>query len=216
VTRYLKELGASFRRARRVPARKTDPWRQQVFQRALKKVRRLASCGACDLFFGDESGFSLVAPLPYLWQSKGKTVAFPAQGHQKRLNVLGFWKEEAQETQSLIYRTEYGTMTAQHFVALVEEELLPSLRRPAVLVVDNARLHRCALVASKLETWKAQGLRLWFLPPYSPHLNRIERLWKHIKYHWIEPQAYTDFATLSLKVCCILSLVGKKYSLSFG
>ncbi len=31
-------------------------------------------------------------------------------------------------------------------MALVEEKLLPSLRRPAVLVVDNARLHRCALV----------------------------------------------------------------------
>jgi len=29
-----------------------------------------------------------------------------------------------------------------------------------------------------------QGLHLYYLPPYSPELNRIEILWKHAKYFW--------------------------------
>ncbi len=45
---------------------------------------------------------SLVPPVPYLWQERGKTVALAAQGHQKRLNVLGFWKDQGQEEQELI------------------------------------------------------------------------------------------------------------------
>jgi hypothetical protein len=216
VKRYLKRKGVSYRRARRVPARQIAPFRQNVMRRALEKVRLLARRGVCDLFFGDESGFSLVPPVPYLWQERGKTVTLAAQGHQKRLNVLGFWKEEGQEEQALIHTSACGSLTSHHFMALVEEKLLPALRRPAVLVVDNARLHRCAVVEAARSRWKAQGLRLWFLPPYCPHLNRIETLWKRTKYHWLDPSAYADFLTLTNSVQNILNQIGGIYRLSFA
>ena len=32
--------------------------------------------------------------------------------------------------------------------------------------------------------WMAQGLFLYYLPPYSPELNRIEIVWKQAKYFW--------------------------------
>ncbi len=32
--------------------------------------------------------------------------------------------------------------------------------------------------------WQQQGLYLYYLPPYSPELNRIEILWKQAKYFW--------------------------------
>lgn len=184
-------------------------------KRALVKVRALAARGVCDLMHGDESGFCLVPPLPYLWQEKGRTLGLPAQSHRQRLNVLGFWKEKAQEEQALIHRTVVGSVTAQHFVQAVEEQLLPFLRRPTVLLVDNAGLHRCALVQSKRRAWKAQGLRLWFLPAYCPHLNRIETLWKRCKYHWLEPSAYSDFSSLCRSVSSILRNVGAKYRITF-
>ena len=49
---------------------------------------------------------------------------------------------------------------------------------PTTIVLDNARYQRCKLVIAKAEE---VGIELLFLPPYSPNLNLIERLWKFVK-----------------------------------
>jgi len=46
---------------------------------------------------------------------------------------------------------------------------------PIVLVMDNAKYQHCEFV---LEYAKSMNIKLLFLPPYSPNLNIIERLWK--------------------------------------
>ncbi len=164
----MKRLGASFRRARRVPAKAPDAGREASFVKALEKARLLAECGSVDVVHGDESGFCLVPVLPYLWQIKGQTMGLSAQSHSQRLNVVGFWREAGVEGARLFHRLVKGRLKSRHFVQAVEEQLLPALVRPTVLLVDNATLHRCALVMQKRKEWKAQGLHLWFLPPYSP------------------------------------------------
>ena len=93
---------------------------------------------------------------------------------------------------------------------------MPHLRRATVLVVDNAPVHRAKAVKAKLQEWRERGLRLFFLPPYCPHLNRIEVLWRQMKYRWLEPAAYADFASLCQAVTAILNQVGSKYLLSFS
>lgn len=106
-------------------------------------------------------------------------------------------------------------LTAQHLIESVEA-VLAGLERPAVLVLDNASVHRARVVGQKRAEWKARGLRLLFLPPYCPHLNRIEVLWRQIKYRWLPPDAYRDFATLCQSVAHVLDQVGTKYRLSFA
>jgi transposase len=49
---------------------------------------------------------------------------------------------------------------------------------PLTLVMDNARYQRCNKVTEQAE---ALGIDILFLPPYSPNLNLIERLWKFTK-----------------------------------
>jgi transposase len=44
--------------------------------------------------------------------------------------------------------------------------------------MDNARYQRCNKVAEQAEML---GISILFLPPYSPNLNLIERLWKFTK-----------------------------------
>jgi len=210
VQRALKRLGATFRRARRVPAQTPQVRREANFKKALDKARLLAECGAIDIMHGDESGFCLVPVVPYLWQLKGQTVGLPAQSHGQRLNALGFWREPGVEAARLFYHLVPGRLSSHHFVQAVEEQLLPSLMRPTVLLVDNATLHRCAVVGQKRKAWKAQGLHLWFLPPYCPHLNRIEGLWKQCKYRWLQPGDYADFPTLCQAVSNALQQVNTK------
>ena len=60
----------------------------------------------------------------------------------------------------------------------VEQVLLPQLRPGMVLVWDNASFHKSPKMKALIE---AAGCRLVFLPPYSPHLNKIEQWWAVLK-----------------------------------
>ncbi len=211
VKRALKRLRCSYRRARRAPAKAPSAAAQAAAQRALVKLHRLEASGRCDVLYGDASGFSLQPCLPYLWQLPGQTLNLPTQTHSQRLSVLGFWRGD-----NVLW--SYPTLkrvTAQHFVQSVEA-LLPTLRRETVLVIDNGPAHRAKSVQERRATWRKQGLRLLFLPPYCPHLNRIEVLWRQIKSRWLWPEAYADFATLCQSVTSILDQVGSKYRITFA
>ncbi len=63
---------------------------------------------------------------------------------------------------------------------------------PTTSVLDNARYQRCEAVKAEA---KRLGLELLFLPPYSPNLNLIERLWKFTKKKALRGKHYPDFAT---------------------
>jgi transposase len=216
VRRLLKRLGCSYRRARKTTAKVPRPVAVVAAQKALKRLRSLAAQGVCDLVYGDESGFSLVPLLPYLWQQKGQALGFATQCHRQRLNVLGFWKCAGQDAAQLVWHGVPHSLKADEFIAAVETKLLPTLRRRTVLVLDNASLHRCALVQQQRATWRQQGLRLLFLPPYCTHLNLIEVLWKQVKYRWLEPTAYANFDALSQAVTDILNRCPQEYRITFA
>ena len=208
--RCIRRLGFTFRRARRVPEKTVCPKRKQRVQKALKHLHRLEDLGRCQVVYGDESGFCLSPIVPYLWQPKGKTVGLPAKAHSRRLNVLGFLSR-----QSRLHSFQAQERITAQFVVNSIEAWLPSLSGPTVLVLDNATVHRAKLVQAKRREWKRKGLRLLFLPPYCPHLNLIENLWRHIKYRWLGCNAYQNFETLCQSVTNILAQVGTKYRLSF-
>ena len=209
--RCIRRLGFTFRRARRVPEKAVCPKRKQRVQKALGHLHRLEDAGRCQVLYGDESGFCLSPMVPYLWQPKGKTVGLPAKAHSRRLNVLGFLSR-----QNCLHSFQaQGRMTAQFVIESIES-FLPGLATPTVLVLDNASVHRCKQVQAKRREWKQQGLRLLFLPPYCPHLNLIEMLWRQTKYRWLAPQAYQTFEMLCRSVTDILAQVGTKHRLSFA
>ena len=57
-----------------------------------------------------------------------------------------------------------------------------------------------SIPVSELEQWQAQRVFVLFLPPYSPELNRIEGLWRKIKYESLPIQAYQTFESLCREV----------------
>ena len=209
--RCLRRLGFTFRRARRVPEKAACPKEQGRIRRALTRLHRLEDVGHCRVLYGDESGFCLSPVVPYLWQPKGRAVGLPAKAHSRRLNVLGFLSRAG-----CLHHFQAQERITASFVIESIEALLPTLSRPTVLVLDNATVHRSKLVQAKRREWKQKGLRLLFLPPYCPHLNLIETLWRQVKYRWLEPEAYADFRTLCQSVTDILAQVGTKHRLSFA
>ena len=105
--------------------------------------------------------------------------------------MLGFLSRKSR----LHFFEAQETMTAQFVIESIEA-LLPHLSGPTVLVLDSASVHRSKLVQAKRKEWKQKGLRLLFLPPYCPHLNLIEALWRQTKYRWLDCEAYRNFETL--------------------
>jgi transposase len=74
----------------------------------------------------------------------------------------------------VVLQTMFATANANRFVAWLTRQLLPRLRRGDVLVMDNLPAHHDRRVAPAC---RRQGVRLLYLPPYSPDLNPIEPGW---------------------------------------
>jgi transposase len=76
------------------------------------------------------------------------------------------------------------------------------LQGPIMLVMDHARYPRCRLVMEKA---RDLDMELLFLPPYSPHLNLIERLWKFVKKECLSATYSEHFALFKQAITACLS-----------
>jgi len=71
-----------------------------------------------------------------------------------------------------------GAMNAEMFVAYVKHVLVPELRSGDIVVMDNLKSHKNTHARELIEE---AGAPVWFLPPYSPDFNPIEKMWSKIK-----------------------------------
>ena len=76
------------------------------------------------------------------------------------------------------FTTYQGGTTGERFVQYLKETLLPTLRQGDIVVMDNMRSHHVKAVREILE---AKGMKVLYLPPYSPDLNPIEKMWSKMK-----------------------------------
>ena len=60
------------------------------------------------------------------------------------------------------------------------------------MFLDNAPWHKSKYVQTKVQEWEQKELFLLYLPTYSPHLNKIETLWRFIKYQWLQLKDYAN------------------------
>ena len=84
-----------------------------------------------------------------------------------------------------------------------------------IIVLDNASIHKSKAFKQKIKQWQEDDLYIYFLPPYSPELNKIEILWRFIKYKWIPFDAFLNFEKLKDRISEVLYNVGNKCSINF-
>ena len=112
------------------------------------------------------------------WAPKGQRLCgFAPQGRWRTLTFLGALRWDGL-TAPCIFD---GPINGQCFRAYVEQLLLPALRPGDIVVLDNLGSHKAKALRPMLKT---AGARLWYLPPYSPDLNPIEKAFSKIK-HWM-------------------------------
>lgn len=192
------------------PKGKPDAELYQVRKEALKLLEEQAEKGNLDLLYGDETRFSEQGYVPYGWQFDDEEVSIAAcKG--KSLNCFGLLSRYNR----FICRTTEKNVDADFIIEMLDELSL-SITRFTVVVLDNARIHTARKVKQLFEIWQRRGLFIFYLPPYSPHLNIIERLWKEIKEGWIKPEDYESADTLFYAVNRICSVIGTCLSIHFS
>lgn len=78
-------------------------------------------------------------------------------------------------TQSIVFD---GALDGKIYEAYIKKFLLPFLKRGDIVIADNLNVHKSENVKRLLES---AGVSYIFLPPYSPDLNPIEKMWSKIK-----------------------------------
>jgi len=146
----------------------------------------------------------VLAPfLGFLWSFTRIFIKAPA-GRQ-RFNVLGAIDAM---THQLVTVTNDSYINAESVCELLRKLATVVTTTPITLVLDNARYQRCKLVEDCAITL---GIELLFLPPYSPNLNIIERLWKFTKRKCLYSRYYETFADFKTAIITCLSNTDTKY-----
>lgn len=113
-----------------------------------------------------------------------------------------------------IYATSEN-IDSQYIIECIDD-FVKRIKKPTVLVMDNAPWHKAEVVIKMQEQWQEKGLFLFFLPKYSPHLNLIEILWRKIKYEWLRPKDYESAKLLKQAVFNIIRKFGDEFSINFS
>jgi len=144
------------------------------------------------LVFLDESGAKTNMTRLYGWSSKGERCNDHASFcGWKTMTMLSAIRDDGVIEDATVVMN--GAVDGETFLNYVEQCLVPSLRRGDVVVMDNLSSHKVKGVREAIES---AGCDLWYLPPYSPDLNPIEKLWSKVK-SWLRRVSATTFESLS-------------------
>ena len=112
---------------------------------------------------------------PYGYSFKGERLYALKSGRRSgRVNMIAAYCNG----QLLAPFTIEGACNRTVFETWLETCLIPVLKPGQKLILDNATFHKGGRIEELLE---AAGCQVWYLPPYSPDLNKIENCWSWLK-----------------------------------
>ena len=125
--------------------------------------------------------------VSYGWICKGERKEICSNTGRKRINISGALDLLEQK----VHFQEDSMLNAEATISFFEkiEKAYPT-KKKIHLFCDNARYYKNKKVREYLEKSKIEA---HFLPPYSPNLNPIERLWKWMKERVLYNTYYQDF-----------------------
>lgn len=193
---YFKMLGIKWRKVNSIPAKVDIEAQQKFHDEQLQPRLEEAQAGKRSVYFVDAAHFVMGAFLGFLWCITRVFVRTPS-GRQ-RFNVLGALNAV---TKKLEMVTNDSYITSIQVCELLKK-IAESATLPITIVLDNARYQRCRMV---MDLAQKLGIELLFLPPYSPNLNLIERLWKLTKKECLNSKYYSNFALFSGAITAFLT-----------
>jgi transposase len=157
----------------------------------------------------------------YAWQLRGLkgTKKVLANTGRKRLNIIGAINPVSFEPTVMLTEENCCAEVIEAFLEEVKKQYADATT--ICIILDNARYQRSYIVQQKA---KALDIELLYLPPYSPNLNLIERLWRYFKkkvmknkyydtYTGFENAVDTFFQTFNERINDMKSLLNFKFGI---
>jgi transposase len=176
----------------------------------LSELESLSRRGEIDLYYGDETHVCSEGYVPYGWQFPDEDVCFLSEKSYK-FNCFGIINGNSK----CRYEITEENINAEFVIDFLDRFSF-EIKQPTFLVSDNARIHKTKAVGERIPFWQKRGLYLFFLPPYSPHLNIAETLWRKLKKEWLDPPDYTYKDALACAIDRCLADMGKGQKISFS
>ena len=180
-----------------MPAKADIVAQRTFFKTILNPLMKQAKQKKIVLLFLDASHF--VMGCDFLGYIYGATRRFvKTSSGRQRYNVLGALNFLSKKLTTV---TNDTYITATEICDMLEKLAVEYAGKPIHLILDNARYQRCATVqelAAKLK------ITLVYIPPYSPNLNLIERMWKFVKSN-LQTKYYESFNIFKERIDSIIS-----------
>lgn len=171
VTALIHSLGFVYKKAKAIPG-KANKEKQELF---IYEYLRLKKKSEGKIYFSDSVHPQHNAVISYGWIKKGEDFEILSNTGRYHLNINGAIDIETME---MVTRT-CAWVDANAICQLLRALRFKNQSGEIIhLILDNARYNRSSKVQ---ELAKELGIELLYLPPYSPNLNPIERVWKFFK-----------------------------------
>lgn len=170
MTKWLKQHGFSYKQPKAVPA-KADIEKQEAFiEKYLKLIEETPSNEP--ILFADSAHPTMATKIVCGWIRKGKDKPIAQIASRTRVNIMGAIELSTMHVVSSHPEFVNGETTVDFLREL--KSAYPNA--PKIhFILDQSGYHRSQLVRDFAEK---ESIVLHYLPPYSPNLNPIERLWK--------------------------------------
>lgn len=194
VIKLLHDLGFSYKKVVTIPQKAntiTLTEKQLEFENKYKKLKKELKDDENMLFLdgvhpthNTKSGFA--------WIEKGKEKLIETNSGRDRVNLNGAYNINSGEVIVTPSQTVNTDSTLKLFDTIVEN--YSDTEGNIYLFSDNARYYKSLMLQDALKTDKYKRIKMIFLPPYSPNLNPIERVWKFFKKNVLENKFYKKFS----------------------
>ena len=197
INRVLKKLNFSYITPRPIH-NKQDSSTHTAFKKNLQ--REMDGHPGRTLYFFDESRFGTHSNLGHGWFEKGKRSRV-----EVKLGFQNFYVYSAVSPSSGDSFSLLASSVDTDIMNIYLDKLSKHLgEKTALVVMDGASWHRSkALKVSK-------NISTLLLPPYSPELNPVERLWHYVKSKLIRNKIYNNLSDLEESVCAFLCGLNNK------
>lgn len=203
VGRLLRKLGFSPQKPLRKAYQRDEKWVKEWTANEFPEIKKLARKENAKIFFADESTVRSDYHSGTTWAPIGVTPTVEKTGARFGINMISAISPKGE----LRFMTVNGKLNSDKFITFLKRLIYKS-ESPIFLIVDGHPVHKSATVRKFVEETEGR-LRLFFLPPYSPHLNPDEMVWGYLKHHKIGRMAISGPDDLRKNVFSVLRSLQK-------
>ncbi|WP_216595581.1 IS630 family transposase [Myxosarcina sp. GI1] len=171
-----------------ITRKKTYGYQERDEEKRKQFKEKLHQKSSNHLVYIDEAGFDNRDDYPYGYSPKGERCYALKSGKR---NERVSWIAALKKGKVFAPLTFEGSCNRDLFETWLEKSLIPQLQPGDIIIIDNATFHKGQSIQ---EIVSEAGCEIWYLPPYSPDLNKIERWWSVLK-TWMK-QRVKEFETI--------------------